>query len=460
MSRDDDATDLVKWAISNGCIFNSLQLSSHSEYGGYALYNTSTTLGSINDKQRVALFIPNSLIISLEIVSSEADESQELADILNQLPQIPTLEPILTIFLLYQLSLHRNNIRNKWSTYINYLPKSSLLPITWSNEELHFLSQSASSFSRAIPGKLTFHKSIYEVLCGTGWFRSISWEDYVLAESWVSSRTIENPNTKEPLLVPILDMSNHSRVRNAAWEITNEGIELRREPFDIPSGNEICISYGLERGSGESLYRYGFLEDASLFCVSKGMTLFDVTSHPRIPGGNVFRLSLSSVRDLFRDLSFLSYENWYVVLIFVDYRVNILPVYEDDTSSVHAICPPTENHPDFRMAVQVAESNVEVFDTPDLEALVKALNYGDTYPHARNRALKGLKNVILDYREKLWEPDQEGDGEYLDLVGTESYSQVRKEVWDLVKLCCIQEGRLLDAALQVLHQEIHHICQN
>jgi len=46
-------------------------------------------------------------------------------------------------------------------------------------------------------------------------------------------------------------MANHSASRNAAWEVTSEGIELRREPVDIAAGEEISISYDLDRGTGE-----------------------------------------------------------------------------------------------------------------------------------------------------------------------------------------------------------------
>jgi hypothetical protein len=111
-------------------------------------------------------------------------------------------------------------------------------------------------------------------------------------------------------------MANHSPLRNAAWEVTsltNEcgGIELIREPVDIYREEEICISYDLDRGSGERLYRYGFFEDASETAVSKGITLFASIPETRIPGGNVFRISLSDVRDRFNNLSFLTYENWY-----------------------------------------------------------------------------------------------------------------------------------------------------
>ena len=226
------------------------------------------------DHERTALFIPTSLIISMDLVSEAAQESDELANVLNALPHHPNLEPIITVFLLYQVYLRRENRPRKLSTYVENLPKSTLLPITWSEKEIQFLSWSGTSISRAVPAKLAFLKSAFGTLQHVqGWFNSISWEDYILAESWVSSRTIEDPRTGTPLLVPLLDMANHSPLRNAAWEVTDEGIELRREPVDIPAGGEITISYDLDRGTGERLYRYGFIEDPNMETMSKGVTL-------------------------------------------------------------------------------------------------------------------------------------------------------------------------------------------
>ena len=82
---------------------------------------------------------------------------------------------------------------------------------------------------------------------------------------------------------------------------------------------------------------------------------------------------------------------------------------------------------------------------PDLPSLLEALNYEDTFSHARYIALKSVKNVIEYYERKIWKPDENEMEEYQD---------VRKEVWDLVKTCCIQERRLLVAASLVLNSEI------
>ena len=87
------------------------------------------------------------------------------------------------------------------------------------------------------------------------------------------------------------------------------GIELRREPLAMAADDEITISYDLDRGSAERLYRYGFLEEVD--GPSHAITIFHIEEPPRVGGGNVFQIKLASAKDKFRDLSFLTYENWY-----------------------------------------------------------------------------------------------------------------------------------------------------
>jgi hypothetical protein len=311
MFDDGDITELQNWAVDHGCSFNSTHVSYHPSYAGYGLFNSAST--SCDDEERTALFIPNSLIISIDLISEDADNCDELANVLNALPELPTVEPIITVFLLYQLHLFRSRKPSKWTAYLKYLPKSTLPPICWTQEEISFLRQCNTSISRAVPAKIRFLRSLFATLQDvTGWVQTLSWDDYLLAESWVSSRCIQDPRTDTPILVPILDMANHSSWRNTAWETTDKGIELRREPLEIEANEELTISYDLDRGTGERLHRYGFIESRTPGTCSKAISLLGDVSPP-IAGGNVFRLSLESAENGFDDLSFLTYENWYTM---------------------------------------------------------------------------------------------------------------------------------------------------
>jgi hypothetical protein len=312
---EENCSRLFNWAVRNGCTFQSLTISPHPHYGGLGLFNTTTTSPSSNDPSHLALSIPTSLIISIDTISNEANHSEDLAKVLNSLPELPTMEPIIAIFLCYQLSLLRTEKPSKWTDYIACLPQKTNLPTTWSTKELHFLIQSNSTISNPVKSKISFSTQIHSHLQQhsppNSWFHEISLQDYLLSESWVSSRTIEN--TQSPILVPILDLANHRPDRNAAWEITPQGIELIREPVEITEGEEICISYDLGRGTGERLYRYGFLEDWREDSVAREVTLFDLVGGSRVQGGNVFRIGIVDVIGSFKDLSFLTYENWYPI---------------------------------------------------------------------------------------------------------------------------------------------------
>jgi hypothetical protein len=315
MSSDTlEQSTLVKWALENGCIFNCAKICLHPVYGGLGLFNSKDT--APHDAERTAIFIPNSLIITFKSIEELSNESDQLADVFNALlPVTASGEHSLAIFLLYQVHLDRAGTPGKWSTYVNNLPKSSLAPYTWNDQEIEFLFQSFSSISRAVPAKVASTKSIYESVHQIpGWFQSVSWQDYLLAVFWVSSRALESPGkTDQAMLVPILDMANHSRARNAAWEVTDKGIELRREPVEVAADEEIVISYDVLRGTGERVYRYGFIEDLSPLAVTNELTLL-TPDPPMILGGtrcDAFILMASSVRDAFRDLSFFTYANWY-----------------------------------------------------------------------------------------------------------------------------------------------------
>ena len=309
MSDAANAHNLHNWAVNNGCSFDNLRIAQHPSYDGFGLFNSSQTTAENDDKRR-ALFVPNSLIISIDLISGAADESEELADVLNALPELPTLEPIITVFLLYQLYLARSGKPSKWQPYLDSLPRRTFLPITWNEDELKLLRHQNTSISKAVPAKLAFLRSIFSALQQVpGWFQSIKWEEYILGESWVSSRTIQDPRTETPILVPILDMANHSATRNAAWEVVDEGIELRREPVDINADDELTISYDLDRGTGERLHRYGFVEDTTPGTCSKAIALLaDIPAV--VPGGSVFRLRHQDLEHCFTDLSFMTYENW------------------------------------------------------------------------------------------------------------------------------------------------------
>jgi hypothetical protein len=90
---------------------------------------------------------------------------------------------------------------------------------------------------------------------------------------------------------------------------------------------------------------------------------------------------------------------------------------------------------------------------------LEALHYGNSFDQAKLLALTFLDELVMYYLENMWTPEDrrtpgDGDGEYRELIAVEEYVDVRREVWELVRMCCIQEARLLGDAHDILQKEI------
>lgn len=116
------------------------------------------------------------------------------------------------------------------------------------------------------------------------------------------------------------------------------------------------------------------------------------------------------------------------------------------------LCLPTEDEQETRIVVWPPGEEVKYFKTPDLPSLLEALNYENTFPHARECALDRIKNLVEYYESELWKPDENDNFE--EIVEMEEYCDIRREVWHLIKICCAQEGNLLREARKVLNSEI------
>lgn len=171
---------------------------------------------------------------------------------------------------------------------------------------------------------------------------------------------------------------------------------------------------------------------------------------------------------------------------------------EEDWSCIHRILPPTEDYHSIRIEVTPPISSgfeTKYFETPDLESLMEALTYAGTFPFAREMALRRIRAVVRGYKQRIWRPkigegfvewvnaggisgiedwegkkgegggigdrgDERGEGqerrtgEGADDGDAMEEGGIRKEVWEMVRLLCIQEGRLLDFAWDTLNDEI------
>lgn len=132
--------------------------------------------------------------------------------------------------------------------------------------------------------------------------------------------------------------------------------------------------------------------------------------------------------------------------------MNLLPIFDSmDEGAVHAICFPGDEDSTIRIAVSPLGKDVIFLEAKDIQSVILALNYDNTFSFARTCALKTLKRIVEHYEDNMWLPDETDD--FDDFVRISEYSDVRREVWELVRECCAQERRLLDEVKHVLNME-------
>lgn len=205
---------------------------------------------------------------------------------------------ILARFLLFHiLSSRRGDKSDFWTLWVQSLPPLAdiNLPFTWSSEKLDSLY--GSSVYEAARAKIEFLKYRYtkffadtqlrkeiadyitsgpDPVLNTPAATEITFDDWLLVESWISSRslqvlevpaneTTDSENSLRLGLVPVIDMCNHHDTEcNAKYEIDfpSGSISLVATK-QIPKGSQIYINYG-DKGAAEMLYTYGFMPNSSL----------------------------------------------------------------------------------------------------------------------------------------------------------------------------------------------------
>jgi hypothetical protein len=92
---------------------------------------------------------------------------------------------------------------------------------------------------------------------------SLQFADWKLVDAIFRSRALELPGTKEIVMVPVLDMANHSSgdTYNARFETNDKGdvMLVARDGKRIQAGEEVTIMYGCG-GACEMIFSYGFLD--------------------------------------------------------------------------------------------------------------------------------------------------------------------------------------------------------
>ena len=121
---------------------------------------------------------------------------------------------------------------------------------------------------------------------------------------------------------------------------------------------------------------------------------------------------------------------------------------------MHGLCLPTEDEQEIRIVVRPPGEECKYFNAPDLPSLLKALNYENTFHHARECALTAIKTVLEYYEREIWKPGK--SVKFEEMVEMEEYRDIRPEVWHLIKICCAQEANLLSEGFLALYSEIQN----
>ncbi|KAI9644149.1 hypothetical protein NHQ30_007502 [Ciborinia camelliae] len=166
-------------------------------------------------------------------------------------------------------------VKNPWSEYIRFLPEKVPVPTMWNEEEQMLLE--GTSLETAVVAKMAKLSKEFEDLrektIGIPWCYSCWWDqsvpllplelwDWVRLDAWYRSRSLELPNVGG-VMVPCLDMANHSGQSNAFWDQTSNGnVSLvLRGNIQLDERSEVTINYG-PKSNAENIFSYGFIDQS------------------------------------------------------------------------------------------------------------------------------------------------------------------------------------------------------
>lgn len=195
---------------------------------------------------------------------------------------MPAKKCMARFFMAQILAVRRHEQDTTFGDWVRSLPpgKDINLPIAWEEDELRTIE--GTSIYDATIAKIKVLKASYERFFSEEQIRNdiatfvksgsnenpsphdlvISFFDWLLIEQWISSRSLGVPDAEgylETVMVPVVDLCNHSGAANCRYDILEEGDVILLADRDIKKGEELFINYGPDKGSGEFLFNYGFI---------------------------------------------------------------------------------------------------------------------------------------------------------------------------------------------------------
>jgi hypothetical protein len=146
------------------------------------------------------------------------------------------------------------------SSYIKSLP-CELLPTFWTLAELQLLV--GTTLAPAVSSKLKSLHREYDLLCesasNTRWYRIVSphlsFDDWLQVDAMFRSRALDFYGS---CMIPGMDVASHAaHERTTAFYDRADGkyrLYLMKDKA-LKQGEEICITYGDEKGACESVFR-------------------------------------------------------------------------------------------------------------------------------------------------------------------------------------------------------------
>ncbi|VVT46403.1 uncharacterized protein SAPINGB_P001196 [Magnusiomyces paraingens] len=306
--RSVKLASLADWAKENGIELNNCEIKAEGSDGA-GLYATADITA---DSKTPIVRVPLDSVLTRRSIFALAEKSEFFKDLLYRkadgtpitvasgsspttnefFEKFPlTSKDILVRFFIYEiLTSRRGGPRDRWTSWVESLPplREMNLPFSWDKDDVESLY--GSSIYEAVLSKLEFLKFRYNRLFESVELREriseyvkagpqpqinleadveVTFQDWLLIESWISSRSLEvleepSEEYEENLrlgMVPVVDMCNHDEVGwNSKYELDGEtGSVLLIPTREIKRGEEVTITYGENKGAGEMLFSYGFI---------------------------------------------------------------------------------------------------------------------------------------------------------------------------------------------------------
>ncbi|POS85727.1 hypothetical protein EPUL_000913 [Erysiphe pulchra] len=267
---------LPAWARFNNVAFQNTKVDCIDSIKCFGLITEKTLGSNCANNVSTLVIVPSDLVLSVKLVEEYAKLNYHFHQLLEKAGGRSRREDIM-LYLLMQLFIGSQSNEEKkfgpsspWTEYVAMLPAEIPVPTLWRSEELKMLK--GTSLEAALNVKLeTLQQefdNLYEATKEIHWCEKYWWKAnklnlhvWIQLDAWFRSRSLELPTFGE-VMVPCIDMVNHSKNSNSYYESTSDnGVCLLLRPqLELEPNTEITINYGETKSNAEMLYSYGFID--------------------------------------------------------------------------------------------------------------------------------------------------------------------------------------------------------